>query len=97
MEDVKGARWPLIAITVLRVFVGWHFLYEGLAKLTSPSWSAAGYMKQARGPFAELFRWLAVFPNGFELDADRPQAWRYRTLVATEASAASSFPAPTPA
>ena len=63
MEDVKSARWPLIAITVLRVFVGWHFLYEGLAKLTSPSWSAAGYMKQARGPFAELFRGLAAQPN----------------------------------
>ena len=63
MEDVKGARWSLIAITVLRVFVGWHFLYEGLAKLTSPSWSAAGYMKQARGPFAELFRSLAAQPN----------------------------------
>jgi thiosulfate dehydrogenase (quinone) large subunit len=63
MEDVKGARWPLIAIPVLRVFIGWHFLYEGLAKLTSPSWSAAGYMKQARGPFAELFRSLAAQPN----------------------------------
>jgi thiosulfate dehydrogenase (quinone) large subunit len=63
MEDVKRARWPLIAITVLRVFVGWHFLYEGLAKLTSSSWSAAGYMKQARGPFADLFRSLAAQPN----------------------------------
>jgi thiosulfate dehydrogenase [quinone] large subunit len=56
MDDVKSVRWALIAITVLRVFVGWHFLYEGLAKLTSPSWSAAGYMRQARGPFADLFR-----------------------------------------
>lgn len=63
MEDMKLSRWPLIAITVLRVFVGWHFLYEGIAKLTSPSWSAAGYLKQARGPFAELFRWLATQPN----------------------------------
>lgn len=63
IEDVKASRWPLIAITVMRVFVGWHFLYEGLSKLTSPSWSAAGYMKQARGPFADLFKWLASQPN----------------------------------
>jgi len=63
MDDMKSARWPLIAITVLRVFVGWHFLYEGVAKLTSPSWSAAGYMKQARGPFAEIFRSLAAQPH----------------------------------
>jgi thiosulfate dehydrogenase [quinone] large subunit len=63
MEDGKLSRWPMIAITVLRVFVGWHFLYEGIAKLTSPSWSAAGYLKQARGPFAGVFKWLASQPN----------------------------------
>ena len=63
MEDGKLSRWPMIALTVLRVSIGWHFLYEGIAKLTSPSWSAAGYLKQARGPFAGLFKWLAGEPN----------------------------------
>ena len=63
MEETKFPRAPMIAITVLRVFVGWHFLYEGLTKLTAPSWSAAGYLKQARGPFADLFRGLANQPN----------------------------------
>ena len=63
MDDGKLSRWPMIAITVMRVFVGWHFLYEGIAKLTSPSWSAAGYLKQARGPFADLFKGLASQPN----------------------------------
>jgi thiosulfate dehydrogenase [quinone] large subunit len=53
----------MIAITVLRVFVGWHFLYEGLTKLTAASWTSAGYLKQARGPFAEMFRGLAANPN----------------------------------
>jgi len=66
MEDGKLSRGPMIAITLLRVVVGWHFLYEGIAKLSSASWSAAGYMKQARGPFADLFRWLAGQPNLLE-------------------------------
>lgn len=57
------SRPAMISITVLRVVVGWHFLYEGIAKLTSPSWSAAGYLRQARGPFAGLFRWLASQPD----------------------------------
>ena len=61
--DEKLSRGALVAITVLRVFVGWHFLYEGLTKLNSAGWSAAGYMKQARGPFAEFFRWVAANPN----------------------------------
>ncbi len=63
MDDMRLSRWSMIAITVLRVAVGWHFLYEGIAKLTSPSWSAAGYLKQARGPLADLFRSLASQPN----------------------------------
>jgi thiosulfate dehydrogenase [quinone] large subunit len=63
MDDGKLSRWPMIAITLLRVFVGWHFLYEGLAKLTSTTWSAAGYMKASRGPFAALFKWIASQPH----------------------------------
>ena len=63
MEDMKLSRGPMIAITVLRVVIGWHFLYEGLTKLTAPSFTAAGYLKQARGPFAEMFKSIASQPN----------------------------------
>jgi len=63
MDGMKFSRGPMIAITLLRVLVGWHFLYEGLTKLTAPSWSSAGYLKQARGPLAEQFRWLATQPD----------------------------------
>lgn len=63
MQNQTLSRSAMIAITTMRVFVGWHFLYEGIAKLTSPAWSAAGYLKQARGPFAGLFKWLASQPN----------------------------------
>ena len=63
MEDMKLSRSAMIAITVLRVVVGWHFLYEGIAKLASPSWSAAGYMKVSRGPFAGVFHWIAGQPQ----------------------------------
>jgi len=63
MDAMKFSRGPMIAITALRVLVGWHFLYEGLTKVTAASWSSAGYLKQARGPFAEQFRWLATQPD----------------------------------
>ena len=55
MEATTFDRAPMIAITALRVLVGWHFLYEGLTKLTAPSWTAAGYLKQAKGPLAGSF------------------------------------------
>ena len=63
MEATTFARAPMIAITVLRVLVGWHFLYEGLTKLTTPSWSAAGYLKQAKGPLAASFHAMAAQPG----------------------------------
>ena len=63
MEATTFGRAPMIAITVVRVLVGWHFLYEGLTKLTAPSWTAAGYLKQAKGPLSEPFRWLATRPD----------------------------------
>lgn len=63
MEGAKFSRTAMVAITVMRILIGWHFLYEGVAKLTSTSFTAASYLKQARGPFAGLFRWLAAQPN----------------------------------
>jgi thiosulfate dehydrogenase [quinone] large subunit len=62
-EDGKLSRVQLIAVVALRVLIGWHFLYEGVAKLTKPSWSAAGYLLQSRGVFSGLFRWMAADPN----------------------------------
>jgi thiosulfate dehydrogenase [quinone] large subunit len=53
----------LVTIVLLRVLIGWHFLYEGLSKLANPAWSAAGYLRQSRGPFAGLFRSLAADPS----------------------------------
>lgn len=51
------------ALVILRVVIGWHFLYEGVAKLMKPGWSAAGFLLQSRGPLADLFRWMAGNPD----------------------------------
>ncbi|HEU4891902.1 MAG TPA: DoxX family protein [Vicinamibacterales bacterium] len=63
MDEDKLPRPAMIAVTLLRVVIGWHFLYEGVSKLTSTTWSAAGYMKASRGPLAEFFRWIASQPH----------------------------------
>jgi thiosulfate dehydrogenase [quinone] large subunit len=46
------------ALVVLRVLVGWHFLYEGIIKMYNPSWTAKGYLLSAE-LFGPLFRFLA--------------------------------------
>ncbi len=52
-----------IVVTVLRMLVGWHFLYEGLAKLVQPGgWSAAGYLRMSKWFAAPLFHHIAETP-----------------------------------
>jgi thiosulfate dehydrogenase [quinone] large subunit len=63
MEPTTFARGPMLAITCLRILVGWHFFYEGLTKLNASAWSAAGFLKQAKGPFAAQFHSLAASPS----------------------------------
>lgn len=46
------------SLVLLRILVGWHFLYEGVIKVYSPSWSAKGYLLSATY-MESFFRWLA--------------------------------------
>jgi len=45
--------------TLLNMVVGWHLLYEGVAKILDPSWTSASYLVNAQGPLAGLFQSLA--------------------------------------
>ena len=44
--------------TLLRIVVGWHFLYEGIAKLVATEWSCAPYLNGSRWVFAPVFQWM---------------------------------------
>lgn len=47
------------ALMILRVAIGWHFLYEGIIKALNPDWSSLGYLMDSRGLFQGLFHTLA--------------------------------------
>ena len=51
-------NWRKLLITVFRVAIGWHFLYEGVSKLAVGSWSAASYLSNSTGPFSWFYQWL---------------------------------------
>ncbi len=46
----------------LRIVIGWQLLYEGLAKLLTPDWTAAPYLLLSRGFFPGFFHWLGSSP-----------------------------------
>ncbi|HCC69881.1 MAG TPA: DoxX subfamily [Bacteroidales bacterium] len=53
----------LTLLVVLRVLIGWHFLYEGLSKLVNPDWSSVAFLLDSKGVFSSLFSSLATNPN----------------------------------
>ncbi len=59
VENRQKKRTYMI-MSILRVAIGWHFLYEGLTKLLNPEWTAAGYLQSATGPLAGLYHALAA-------------------------------------
>lgn len=54
-------------LSILRVLIGWHLLYEGIVKLWNPGWSSGGYLMDSKGPFAELFYSLAANPGTLDV------------------------------
>jgi len=49
----------LFTLVLLRVLIGWHFFYEGIAKLMNPDWTSSAYLLDSKGMFSEIFYWMA--------------------------------------
>ncbi len=63
MEEKEKASALDVALLLLRIAIGWHFLYEGCWKLMQESgWSCLSYLNAAQGPLAPLFTWMAGLP-----------------------------------
>ena len=52
-------NWQLTALVLLRILIGWHFLYEGIVKLLNPDWSSSGYLLDSNGILSGFFIWMA--------------------------------------
>jgi thiosulfate dehydrogenase (quinone) large subunit len=65
----------IFSLTLLRVLIGWHFLYEGLTKLFSaPVWTAKSYLLGSVGPFAPAFKAMALHPGVLNI-VDKLNIW----------------------
>jgi thiosulfate dehydrogenase [quinone] large subunit len=56
-------RFQTSALVTLRILIGWHFLYEGLAKLTSPYWTSASYLADSKWFLHDTFVKIAASPT----------------------------------
>ena len=46
-------------LSIIRIVIGWHFLYEGIAKITTAGWSSAPYLAASKWIFAPVFNMMA--------------------------------------
>lgn len=47
MNSPKLTNVQGYALVLLRILIGWHFLYEGVIKAYNPSWTSRGYLLSA--------------------------------------------------
>jgi len=64
---IQFGNSQLTVLVLLRMLIGWHFLYEGVVKLYNPSWSAGGFLADSKWIFADFFQSLAANPQTLEV------------------------------
>ena len=45
----------LFMLSIIRILIGWHFLYEGITKIMAGNWSSAPYLAGSKWVFAPVF------------------------------------------
>jgi uncharacterized membrane protein YphA (DoxX/SURF4 family) len=62
-DSLKSKLFPSF-LAILRIAIGWHFLYEGIVKLINPLWTARPFLEGSRWIFGDLFRWMSSGNTG---------------------------------
>ena len=62
------------ALVILRITIGWHFLYEGGAKILNPHWTAKSYLLDSGGFLKGFFEQIAGNQT-FLIISDYANAW----------------------
>jgi len=73
-KTLQYSNAQLSMLVVLRVLIGWHFLYEGFVKLLNPNWSSVGYLLDSEGFLSGFFETIASNPNSLAV-ADFLNMW----------------------
>jgi uncharacterized membrane protein YphA (DoxX/SURF4 family) len=62
MESRKSKPVVKILITILRISVGWYFLYEGMIKVFDPGWTSCNFLSNTSGFLSGFYHALAANP-----------------------------------
>ncbi|MDH6356675.1 DoxX family membrane protein [Parabacteroides sp. PF5-9] len=55
ITEQSYSKSQLTWLMLLRLFIGWHFMYEGIVKVINPKWTALPYLLDSKGFAAPFF------------------------------------------
>jgi len=59
MKNTKNyTTSQLFVLVILRLFIGWHLLYEGISKLTNTGWTSAGFLQESKWILSGFSQWI---------------------------------------
>lgn len=65
-SDFRNKYIPAF-LAVLRIAIGWHFLYEGAVKVFDQAWTSKQFLEGSRWIFGDVFRWMASSEEGIRI------------------------------
>ena len=63
MELEQKTFYQRLFITILRIAIGWHFLYEGISKILQGNWTSSGFLLNTSGFLSGFYHALASSPG----------------------------------
>lgn len=66
-EKITFSKWRILSLVLLRLAIGWHFLYEGLYKLFRSGWTSKHYLTDSKGWFSDYFIKIANDPTALAI------------------------------
>jgi uncharacterized membrane protein YphA (DoxX/SURF4 family) len=75
----------VVFLVALRVATGWHFFSQGMDHYRDPKWSSEGFLRQAKGPWADFYKSKAPDFHGFHELVSQP--WRDPSEAKTDSAA----------
>jgi thiosulfate dehydrogenase [quinone] large subunit len=57
-KNKNYTKLQFIFLVLLRFLIGWHILYEGVAKLLNPQWTSAGFLSESQWILSGFADWI---------------------------------------
>ena len=63
INETSYSKRQLIYLLILRFAIGWHVLYEGMAKVLNPEWTSYGFLQEFQGIMSGISQWILSNPQ----------------------------------